>query len=674
MPLQQINVSPLGDYPNPQDYYQPGGGTAAKRCDSAASSVTASSLATSGGGDMCRICHCEGDSDAPLIAPCYCAGSLRFVHQQCLQQWIKSSNIRSCELCKFQFIMQTKVKPFSEWEHLEMSGFERRKLFCAVMFHAVALTCVVWSLYVLIDRTADEIQNGLLEWPFWTKLVVVAIGFTGGVVFMYIQCKAYLQICQRWKAFNRCKRKLFVFWRACGHPIHWEHLEMSGFERRKLFCAVMFHAVALTCVVWSLYVLIDRTADEIQNGLLEWPFWTKLVVVAIGFTGGVVFMYIQCKAYLQICQRWKAFNRVIYVQNAPEKPSLTPSRSSGGAGEGLVGVGGGELACVVAQSSNAHAPCAAYQPQPFKAYRDGMREREDNEETSIDLKGVRNLHIFFNDEKRIQVQKDKALDPSDGTEVNGGGVDCCHGNGNNGNSQPIAGIPGCSGDNHNTGTSWHIKIGKSGGETSDDYQDTMKDDEVARPANGGGDLESPVLKLQIKKAEIVIKFGQKSTSSPSNNNNSSHIGGSSSTNGAGAPGISVSATPGSSDMVPPEQGFSEGGNTESSVNIEIDSLEKDGDDPIVIDLVHQNNRYQFPSTEEPEVVSNNSTSSNPVQITLDFGRKDSGSEGRLPEDVRLLPGGTSGDLLPTPVDDYPAPKSEPGSGSQSPLLAVRSIK
>jgi hypothetical protein len=61
-----------------------------------------------------RICHCEGDSEVPLIAPCYCAGSLRYVHQACLQQWIKSSDIRSCELCKFQFIMQSKLKPFSE--------------------------------------------------------------------------------------------------------------------------------------------------------------------------------------------------------------------------------------------------------------------------------------------------------------------------------------------------------------------------------------------------------------------------------------------------------------------------------------------------------------------------------------------------------------------------------
>ena len=30
---------------------------------------------------------------------------------------------------------------------------------------------------------------------------------------------------------------------------------------------------------------IFRTTEEIQSGELQWPFWTKLVVVAIGFTG-----------------------------------------------------------------------------------------------------------------------------------------------------------------------------------------------------------------------------------------------------------------------------------------------------------------------------------------------------------------------------------------------------
>uniref|UniRef100_A0A8C6S3V1 RING-type E3 ubiquitin transferase n=1 Tax=Neogobius melanostomus TaxID=47308 RepID=A0A8C6S3V1_9GOBI len=152
---------------------------------------------------VCRICHCEGDDESPLITPCHCTGSLRFVHQSCLQQWIKSSDTRCCELCKYEFIMETKLKPLRKWEKLQMTASERRKIMCSVTFHVIAITCVVWSLYVLIDRTAEEIKQGILEWPFWTKLVVVAIGFTGGLVFMYVQCKVYIHLWRRLKAYNR---------------------------------------------------------------------------------------------------------------------------------------------------------------------------------------------------------------------------------------------------------------------------------------------------------------------------------------------------------------------------------------------------------------------------------------------------------------------------------------
>uniref|UniRef100_A0A672ZQZ2 Uncharacterized protein n=1 Tax=Sphaeramia orbicularis TaxID=375764 RepID=A0A672ZQZ2_9TELE len=168
--------------------------------------------------EVCRICHCEGDEECPLIMPCRCTGSLSFVHQSCLNQWIKSSDTRCCELCKFDFIMETKLKPLRNWEKLHLSKSERRKIFCSVMFHLIAIACMLWSVYILIKRTAEEVRLGkngqyfhtslltcrcVLEWPFWTKLIVVAIGFTGGLIFMYIQCKVYLQLWRRLKAFNR---------------------------------------------------------------------------------------------------------------------------------------------------------------------------------------------------------------------------------------------------------------------------------------------------------------------------------------------------------------------------------------------------------------------------------------------------------------------------------------
>lgn len=97
--------------------------------------------------------------------------------------------------------------------------------------------------------------------------------------------------------------------------LQWQKLEMTTIERRKVVCSVIFHIIAITCVVWSLFVLINRTTEEINAGILEWPFWTKLIVVAIGFTGGLVFMYVQCKMYIQLCRRWRAYNLIIYIQD-----------------------------------------------------------------------------------------------------------------------------------------------------------------------------------------------------------------------------------------------------------------------------------------------------------------------------------------------------------------------
>uniref|UniRef100_A0A0A9Y3F9 E3 ubiquitin-protein ligase MARCH8 n=3 Tax=Lygus hesperus TaxID=30085 RepID=A0A0A9Y3F9_LYGHE len=434
--------------------------------------------------EICRICHCEGDSECGLIAPCYCSGSLRYVHQTCLQQWIKSSNIRCCELCKFQFIMQTKTKPFMKWEPLEMTGF----------------------------------------------------------------------------------------------------------ERRKLLCAVMFHAIALTCVVWSLYVLIHRTAEEIQYGLLEWPFWTKLIVVAIGFTGGVVFMYIQCKAYMQICQRWKAFNRVIYVQNAPEKQVMPPTPPP--------------LSAQPVESSTSSGQTI---PKP-RQYSDATNYKD---ETSIDLKGVRNLHIFFNDESSVCNEGDGTL-------------------------EAVTVAPASNQRNEDgSSTSWHIKIGKSTGNESanpprcsesDGKSATSDCTDPNRSCKPNDDASSSkcsdmtsankndsVLKLQIKKSEIVIKFGQKTNGEPS------------------------------SEETPLND------RKDTSVNIKIDDKEND---PIVIDVVKK-------AQVEP--------AKDPVQIRFDFGQND---DDRLcDKDDNAT---STSQLIPSPNPYGEHSNSETDSGSHSPLLVSKS--
>ncbi|KAH9515679.1 E3 ubiquitin-protein ligase march6 [Bulinus truncatus] len=53
--------------------------------------------------DICRVCRCEATADKPLYHPCVCTGSIKYVHQDCLVQWLKYSRKEYCELCKHRF-------------------------------------------------------------------------------------------------------------------------------------------------------------------------------------------------------------------------------------------------------------------------------------------------------------------------------------------------------------------------------------------------------------------------------------------------------------------------------------------------------------------------------------------------------------------------------------------
>lgn len=57
--------------------------------------------------NTCRICRGEATEEAPLFYPCKCRGSIKYIHQDCLEEWIKHSNKKdvACDIChqKYKF-------------------------------------------------------------------------------------------------------------------------------------------------------------------------------------------------------------------------------------------------------------------------------------------------------------------------------------------------------------------------------------------------------------------------------------------------------------------------------------------------------------------------------------------------------------------------------------------
>ncbi|KDO30858.1 hypothetical protein SPRG_04760 [Saprolegnia parasitica CBS 223.65] len=53
--------------------------------------------------EECRVCRGEAEEGRRLFAPCRCSGSIRYVHSDCLAEWLAISKKEVCELCGYTF-------------------------------------------------------------------------------------------------------------------------------------------------------------------------------------------------------------------------------------------------------------------------------------------------------------------------------------------------------------------------------------------------------------------------------------------------------------------------------------------------------------------------------------------------------------------------------------------
>lgn len=73
-------------------------------------------------GLCCRICHSVNDLEA-LVSPCFCTGSMKYVHESCLLNWLKSSVKTNCELCLHEVPVKKLLKPLRKVGFLNRYGY-----------------------------------------------------------------------------------------------------------------------------------------------------------------------------------------------------------------------------------------------------------------------------------------------------------------------------------------------------------------------------------------------------------------------------------------------------------------------------------------------------------------------------------------------------------------------
>ena len=119
-------------------------------------------------GDYCRICRVEATAEQPLFYPCKCSGSIRFVHQDCLMEWLSHSQKKYCELCKTPFTF-TKLYNPSMPEQLPVALFLRQ-----LVIHS-ARGLLKWTRFLMVGL----VWLGWLPWSIrqiWRGLFWLADG------------------------------------------------------------------------------------------------------------------------------------------------------------------------------------------------------------------------------------------------------------------------------------------------------------------------------------------------------------------------------------------------------------------------------------------------------------------------------------------------------------------
>ena len=115
---------------------------------------------------ICRICFSndigERGTERLLEKPCACKGSLSFVHESCLVKWLLQKNIRKCELCHTNFIVNEETGSFSEVvRHAVSQLFKTRRRFLKVAIYSVYIVLFLRRFHVAVRYFAKALQRAL---------------------------------------------------------------------------------------------------------------------------------------------------------------------------------------------------------------------------------------------------------------------------------------------------------------------------------------------------------------------------------------------------------------------------------------------------------------------------------------------------------------------------------
>ncbi|KAF5300570.1 hypothetical protein FQA39_LY11116 [Lamprigera yunnana] len=151
---------------------------------------------------VCRICY-DDDRDEPIVTPCWCKGTVAFVHGTCLETWLAESNLTSCELCHYVYRTErtpkyTAKESIWRWfrNHSQNPGFPVRGLRSDLYVCAILTPLAIILTYVCLFSADYYNQKKFANVPAvrWTSislLLMISIMIFAYYLWAYMRIKYY---------------------------------------------------------------------------------------------------------------------------------------------------------------------------------------------------------------------------------------------------------------------------------------------------------------------------------------------------------------------------------------------------------------------------------------------------------------------------------------------------
>ena len=125
---------------------------------------------------VCRICYDTDKNNNNMIFPCKCKGTMKWVHLECLEKWIRISKKKICGSCKYNY----KMKRISLYPKLEIFDNYRVKKYISISILFILLLSSCYFSYNFLGKNKLHNSNVLyffdgLKLLTFTSFLLIAI-------------------------------------------------------------------------------------------------------------------------------------------------------------------------------------------------------------------------------------------------------------------------------------------------------------------------------------------------------------------------------------------------------------------------------------------------------------------------------------------------------------------